>query len=82
MEYGLELFKSDLKSINIGPKSMKPDFKSMKSPNMNSLKTGLKPLEYFKSLNSLKSEKSGLNSLKSLKSDLECVKSGVQAPKE
>jgi len=56
---------------------MKPDLKSPKflTPELNSLKFGLKPLEYFKSLKSPKS-------LKALKSDMKSVKAGVQAPKE
>ena len=63
---------------------MEPDFKSLKSLtyDLNSLKSGIKLFEYFKSLKSLKSS---LKSLKSLKSDLASQKTEIQrkkAPKE
>jgi len=60
---------------------MKPDFKPQKSltPDLDSLKSGLKPLEYFKFLKSLKS---GLKSFKSLKSDLKSWNPGHKPQKE
>jgi len=54
---------------------MKPDFKSLKSltPDLDSLKSGLEPLEYFKSLKSLKTLKFGQKSLKSRNPGIWCT---------
>jgi len=61
----IKILKSDLKFLTLGPKSIKPDFKSLK-PLWRStcIPWNRVPLEYFESLKSLKSV---LISLKSLK---------------